>query len=379
MVDISVSVMTCKLGGIDVLKAGMDGLHRLPGGFEFILVDELYDQRHEEVAKLFDGVLYKFKHVRAEHYPYASLSINFNLGARNATGKYVIFLGDYVYPTPNLVTRTWEVLEKWPECIMGFCNLAYAYPELDLSDPEKNKISIFKNSFSPKQFTSLTRKDNQLGYYQRRIADNLHVVNKIDGFMAVSKKMLQFLNGYDEAIVGDEYNQDEDFLLRAFFNHLRFICDPTIIIRRFRNLDYGLEKNILTPGKTVPYKRTTQIHDSRLKRALESMYNRLDNFNGYEDRTGWEIVNVLMYPRRFEFASLLEEHGYRVLAIDNIAENQIGNCVLFISDNKNYYSGGAIFSVTDNGEIFNPDGNLVLEKDLPTEIQKYAHKRVNIV
>jgi len=385
--------MTCKLGGIDIIKAGMDRLsleyifrdgyfrdkHYRKLEFEFILVDELYDQRHAQVVELFKNVYYKFKHVRAEHYPYASLSINFNLGARNATGKYIIFLGDYVYPPANLLTRTWEIMEQYPLTILGYCNLAYDYPEIDLTDAEKNKISIFKNGFSSVQFAGkITRKDNILGYYQRRIAPNLHLVHKIDGFFCVAKKDLVFLNGYDEAIIKDEVNQDEDFLMRSQYNGLKFLCDPTLVVKRFRNQVYTFEKSVLTPGKTVPYLRTAEIYKQRYKKITGSVFERVDDFNGYEDRRGWNVVNIVMHPDRFKFADMLECHGYRVLALDQIAHYKVCQAVMFLKADKTYSPEAAIFMVTETGQIFSPEGEFVPVDELPQKIQQYYNKQVLI-
>lgn len=87
--------------------------------FEWIILDDLYEQRHEEVARL--ATSYRIKHLPSGvDSPYKRPSEAINRGLVRADGELVHFMNDYIELTPQLLERHWELYQAYgPRVVIG--------------------------------------------------------------------------------------------------------------------------------------------------------------------------------------------------------------------------------------------------------------------
>lgn len=84
------------------------------GEWEFILVDDLFDQRREAVKKYVLGKIKNFKHMPPrELKPFFAVASAMNTGIVHAEGELVYFMNDYIYLSPRCLARHYEIYSKY--------------------------------------------------------------------------------------------------------------------------------------------------------------------------------------------------------------------------------------------------------------------------
>jgi len=118
MPKLSLALFTRRTGGIDVAKYNL--LRQTFKDFEFILIDELYEKRHEAVEKYFKGSGIDLVHVNAskEHHrrwkPWDyTVCRSMNLALVYARGELLVFNGDYWVMSKRALEAVWKAWEKW--------------------------------------------------------------------------------------------------------------------------------------------------------------------------------------------------------------------------------------------------------------------------
>lgn len=130
------SVLSCAFrpGGIDVLLAGMrDQIYK---NFEVILVDRLYERRHERVEAMARDYGVKLIHV-PEHRrngKWINFASSWNTAIALARGDGLLFLADYMYAPPGWLEHHAAVLEGRRRWVFG-PYVFLSMPELKLKKP----------------------------------------------------------------------------------------------------------------------------------------------------------------------------------------------------------------------------------------------------
>lgn len=118
MTKISVAFMTKRPGGMDVAKYGL--LRQTFKDYELLLVDELYEKRHDAVESYFQGSGIDLVHINAskEGHPKWTLwdwtvGRSRNLALAYASGELLMILDDYCVYSPTALEATWKAWETW--------------------------------------------------------------------------------------------------------------------------------------------------------------------------------------------------------------------------------------------------------------------------
>jgi len=150
MVKISVAMMTRRTGGIDVAKYSLQ--NQTFKDFEFLLIDELYEKRHEAVQQYFRGSGVELVHVNAskERHPKwkpwdYTVCRSMNLALVYARGELLVFNGDYWVMSKTALEAVWKAWEKW-----GRHGIAFLLtPHCDMSVKVKPSFLSYVNKNRP--------------------------------------------------------------------------------------------------------------------------------------------------------------------------------------------------------------------------------------
>jgi hypothetical protein len=156
---ISVITVTRRPGSIDVTWGGLR--RQTFTSFEWILCDELFDRRHEEVAAYVDDE--RLRHIRAPAHPGAlwNLHKSYNEALRQCRGTFVVSLQDYIWIPDDGLRRVWEAYRHLgARALVSGTAALYELP-VDIHDP-LGKISVFGQPWEGRP-TVMTRSDHRAG------------------------------------------------------------------------------------------------------------------------------------------------------------------------------------------------------------------------
>ena len=87
--------------------------------FEWLVVDDFCEKNRESLTKYVDNK-YPLIHVSpAEIKPYFATASAYNSTFRYVNGELILFLVDYVVPSPTCLERHWEVHLKYPKAMIS--------------------------------------------------------------------------------------------------------------------------------------------------------------------------------------------------------------------------------------------------------------------
>lgn len=160
---ISVITLTNRPGSIDVTWGGLQ--RQTLEDFEWILCDELFDWRRDEVAAYVGDR--RLRHIPAPTRPGAlwNLHKSYNEALRRCRGRFVVSLQDYIWIPDDGLHRFWEAYEQLgPRALVTGVSTLYELPrELgeDVQQPP-GKISLFARPWEGRP-TVMTRPDHRAG------------------------------------------------------------------------------------------------------------------------------------------------------------------------------------------------------------------------
>lgn len=109
MPDVTVLTIAYRPGYIDTMVQALQAQSLDRERWEWVLVDDLWAQRKEAVARHINGA-FNFQHMPPrEIKPYSATGIAINTGLAAARGKLVYFMADYMYPHPECLWRHWYI------------------------------------------------------------------------------------------------------------------------------------------------------------------------------------------------------------------------------------------------------------------------------
>lgn len=131
---ISVVVVTNRVGGMDVLRAGL----RLQSftDFELVIVDELYAERSAQLKGYFN---FPFVHVRPFETKarWGNYMRSLNTALRVASGERLVFWSDYTCAAPETLAAHASFHDKHPDDVMLGAIRYVATPELHGAFPRR--------------------------------------------------------------------------------------------------------------------------------------------------------------------------------------------------------------------------------------------------
>lgn len=221
---ISIVTVTNRYGGIDIMYNNLrKQTHK---DFEWILCDELYDERKQEVADYVSGI--KLKHIKPR--PKRddcvwNLARAYNDALRVSEGDLVVVVDDYIWMQPGAILRFLEVSrDKGRAMITGVGHKA-PYPEVWNS---KGKITIFKEPYRSTP-QGIIEQDT-------RIDGRTHVEEVNHSFFelaysAFPMSLVKEIGGFDEDTDTQYCGQDRNFALRC-----SLVGAPTYMDRANQNI-----------------------------------------------------------------------------------------------------------------------------------------------
>lgn len=236
--NVSVITPTYRVGGVDVAFHSLK--NQKMKNFEFVLIDELYDARHELVEEKAREMGINLKHVRPMTISKSSFSTQWNAGFVYASGELIFTLDDYTYLPPDTLQRHWDayVKSKRTATLTGVCN-EIEFPEAKYSFPimkgkeflhgEPDYYSVFKEP-AEKIFPDkmkLIREDGRWAVWEEDAEGYLpQGTLKVYVNVSIPLDICVALNGFDVGYdAGDGY-RDQDLYARAEIYGHRFVFDP---------------------------------------------------------------------------------------------------------------------------------------------------------
>lgn len=269
---ISVVVPTMRVGGIDLLFAGLKG--QTFEDFELVLSDGLYEHRPD----LAEFASFRFKHVepRDNPFPLNAFCRYANEGLAHASGEIVLFLVDYTFLPPNLLQAhaDFHKANDRRQGLMGphqYYEMPALHPsfprygqaaidrycaDLDCNVLDEVMYSLFDTPIRPshefKQLdqTGYANADPKLSMPTGPIGPSyLHAKNE-----SVSLEAVLGVNGWDEDLDGTHCYQDSDLADRlAVKAGIQWHLDPSIVAQ------------IVNPRRVFPFPRRVRPVEDNLR------------------------------------------------------------------------------------------------------------------
>lgn len=113
MLEVTCLTIAYRPGYVDTMVQALKAQTLDPKNWEWILVDDLWERRHDAVARHINGA-FQFQHLPPrEIHPYSATGIAINTGLAWGQGKLVYFMADYMYPNPRCLQRHWEIYQEF--------------------------------------------------------------------------------------------------------------------------------------------------------------------------------------------------------------------------------------------------------------------------
>ena len=298
---VSIVVPTIRVGGLDVLLNSLNG--QTFKNFELILIDGIFDYRHELISNKLEKFDFKIVHKPPFNNPFPinSFCKFANTGLVHANGEIVLFVTDYTWLLNNCVEIHANFHKSNNDLQALMCPHNYFEPptlkkdfpiykletvldhkqeqiDIYIDDLKSGKLnnymwSIFEQEFSnienlhPDQvfWNTDPKLTHQKGCIQPIFFHAKNESCKLEKVMRI--------NGWDEDLDGSHCYQDSDLAERlSQISGLNWHCDPT-------NIAY-----IINPRKHIPR--------ARRLRPIETNHTMWMNkkLSGYPTPNSWSLI-----------------------------------------------------------------------------------------
>jgi glycosyltransferase involved in cell wall biosynthesis len=196
MPKLSVMNLTNRPGGIDILWANM--LRQSEQDFELVIVDALWRDREEEVkAYINDPRLVYVRQSDKREGAYTNLAHADNDGFRACTGELIVCLQDYIWISPDALSKFWEAHKAYGgKILITGVGDQYAYPGKDEIVKPQGKVTVFERPYTRRPEDKCwadPRKRTDLGSFYACNAPSWEL-----NWAAIPKDMIFELGGMDE-------------------------------------------------------------------------------------------------------------------------------------------------------------------------------------
>jgi len=240
--------------------------------FEWVLVDDLYEKRKEEVARLVDGDFL------LTHIPPKNIVEHFAVGAAandgfvRARGELVYFMADYILINGNTLQRHWDIHIKYPNAIIsGRClEVNFLPEEMALSGATFRGTDYRWSLFDSNLFMKRKIEDDIWEAYRDGVQNWWGGRNDsapLEAILAV--------NGYDEQYDGCYGYHDDDAAQRMMTYGMRYLLDKQSLALQFPHKKSGklrlrsMESQQLLKDNLIPEKVGKGIYWANPHRNLK--------------------------------------------------------------------------------------------------------------
>jgi len=196
---------------------------------QIIVVDNAsVDNSSEMVKRQFPSVLL-FSLKKNE-----GISYSYNLAAKKAKTRYLLFLGSDAFPEKNTVTFLDDYLDKNPEVGLTTCKIILRNGNLDMDShrafPTPWNSFLYFTKLNPKKY-----------FLQGEDFSKPHEIDAcISHFMFARKKAFESINGFDKDYF--VYGEDIDFCYRLKKNNWKIMYLPQVKATHYKGVSVGLRK-----------------------------------------------------------------------------------------------------------------------------------------
>lgn len=242
--DISIITITKRYGGIDIL---VDALSKQDhkGKWEWILVDELYNERHKEVEEYVKEHLPNIEFIHTPHKMTKpvrkhNLVNSLNTGLLRSHGELIVWLQDYIWVQPDSLSRYWTNYNAFPNRIIGGLKNHYSGP---VPDNEKGLVSIWNDYWEgdPVEKCVLTEKDDRYKSINAEpesvLVESLPIVYEMCN-ASMPYALAVALNGLDEKYDEGRGYDNQNLSFRAKALGYATVIDMCNIAREFNHWEY---------------------------------------------------------------------------------------------------------------------------------------------
>ncbi len=159
---ISVITVTNRPGSIDVTWGALK--KQKFQDFEWILADELYDWRKEEVKKYTENDP-RVKHIKAPKKGQGLWALNrgYNAALQAATGELIVSLQDYIWIRGDGLGRFWDLYKGLPpKSLVTGAGHKTSSPSGVHGKPEERKITIYGSPYTGRPVGTIYEYDERL-------------------------------------------------------------------------------------------------------------------------------------------------------------------------------------------------------------------------
>lgn len=229
--------------------------------FEWVFVDDLYDERKDEMAKLVDGA-FPFTHLHQKDVvDYFAVGAGHNDGFVRCRGELIFFMIDYTALEAHCLEKHWKLYQQFPNAF--FSGSCYEVPFQPDQPPTcailgapNYRVNLFTSGYSRWTY----------------IKDSLYSVqeNGIQNWWggrcdsAPTEALLQ-CNGMDERLDGGHGYHDDDLAQRMHIAGYAYFIDTEAIAVSFPHVPGGGKKVLRTDAEQQWFKRVLIPERVKLK------------------------------------------------------------------------------------------------------------------
>lgn len=208
MHKVSIITVTKRYGGIDVMYNNLR--KQTEKDFEWILCDELYDERKQEVADYVSGI--DFKHIKPRQKREDcvwNLARAYNDAIRVSDGELIVVVDDFIWMPHNAISRFLEVFKEKGRCLITGVGNKAPYPEVV---DEHGKIMLFAQEYKEKP-QGIIEPDTRIDG-RKHVEEVNHSFYEL-AYSAFPRSLVYEIGGFDEDTDTQYCGQDRNFALRC--------------------------------------------------------------------------------------------------------------------------------------------------------------------
>lgn len=309
-----VSIIISNTNTRDVLKECLENLdrltHKLNQNLETIVVDNNSNDGSEDMVKK------EFPWVKLVMTPNYGLAFGVNLGAKEATGEYLLFLGEDGFPRDDTIPGLVEYMDEHPEVGLSTARLVTrdGMPDLDVHRRFPTPWSSFARLFLLSKIFPKSKLFNSYFMMDRDHSKEHEIEMCITHFMLIPRNIFDEVGAYD-----DEnyfvFGEDADMCYKIKNKGYKLMYLPQFECGHYKGVSFGTRKETadIAP-KPLEWKNFMHYNSTRAMRVFVSKFYE----NKYPKPLIWFMIlgSHILYVQRIvsETFKHLRRHGFDALS-----------------------------------------------------------------
>lgn len=256
----NLSIIIVNYNTVELLEKCLQNLSKVAENAEIIVIDNGSSDGSAEMVKQ------EFPLVKCIETTNNGLAAGYNLGLKNATGDYLLFLGTDAFPKPNTIHGLIDFMETDPKIGIATCKLILRDEKLD-KDCHRGFPDLWTALTHFAKLDKIFPRSKIFGRYFLGWKDfnKPHEIDLcISHFMMVKKKVFDDIGLWDEKFF--VYGEDVDFCYRAKQVDWKIMYVPQFEAVHYKGATVGIRKE--TQDIT---KASTETKKRMLKESAQAM------------------------------------------------------------------------------------------------------------